>query len=130
MFLPGGEFNWCRDFADISRTCSTPVGTPRHLSNARSTDLLAISGSDEVCRTNQMVTRVTAWSYILVGALFAGASPERDRRPLASSWTWWILSLSSPCRGLNSDGPSRVYSYSSGQMLLSSKPAQMSSPAW
>ena len=22
----GGDFNWCRDFADISRTCSTPVG--------------------------------------------------------------------------------------------------------
>jgi len=37
-----GEFNWCRDFADIPRTCATPV-----------------------CKTNQMVTRVTSWSYIL-----------------------------------------------------------------
>ncbi|CAJ1344236.1 unnamed protein product [Effrenium voratum] len=37
-----GDFNWCRDFADISRTCATSV-----------------------CKTNQMVTRVTAWSYIL-----------------------------------------------------------------
>eukprot|EP00931_Biecheleriopsis_adriatica_P069252 TRINITY_DN4310_c0_g2_i1.p1 TRINITY_DN4310_c0_g2~~TRINITY_DN4310_c0_g2_i1.p1 ORF type:complete len:250 (+),score=53.28 TRINITY_DN4310_c0_g2_i1:64-813(+) len=37
-----GNHNWCRDFADISRTCATPV-----------------------CKTNQMVTRVTSWSYIL-----------------------------------------------------------------
>mmetsp|Transcript_34717 Transcript_34717/g.63066 ORF Transcript_34717/g.63066 Transcript_34717/m.63066 type:complete len:250 (-) Transcript_34717:70-819(-) len=37
-----GEHNWCRDFADIPRTCATSV-----------------------CKTNQMVTRVTAWAYIL-----------------------------------------------------------------
>ncbi|CAE7198572.1 unnamed protein product, partial [Symbiodinium necroappetens] len=36
------DFNWCRDFADIPRTCATSV-----------------------CKTNQMVTRVTSWSYIL-----------------------------------------------------------------
>ncbi|CAK9094424.1 unnamed protein product [Durusdinium trenchii] len=37
-----GDPNWCRDFADISRTCLTPV-----------------------CKTNTMITRITAWSYIL-----------------------------------------------------------------
>ncbi|CAE8628266.1 unnamed protein product [Polarella glacialis] len=37
-----GNHNWCRDFADISRTCATSV-----------------------CKTNQMVRRVTSWSYIL-----------------------------------------------------------------
>merc|ERR1712032_1508310 len=37
-----GDFNWCRDFADIPRSCPT-----------------------EVCKTHQMVTKVTAASYIL-----------------------------------------------------------------
>eukprot|EP00933_Yihiella_yeosuensis_P006474 TRINITY_DN11116_c2_g1_i1.p1 TRINITY_DN11116_c2_g1~~TRINITY_DN11116_c2_g1_i1.p1 ORF type:complete len:248 (-),score=42.09 TRINITY_DN11116_c2_g1_i1:138-881(-) len=37
-----GNHNWCRDFADIPRTCATSV-----------------------CKTNQMVARVTSWSYIL-----------------------------------------------------------------
>lgn len=37
-----GNFNWCRDFADIPRTCPT-----------------------EICKNHQMVKRVTSWSYIL-----------------------------------------------------------------
>jgi hypothetical protein len=37
-----GDEKWCRDFADIPRTCPT-----------------------ETCQTHQMVTRVTSWTYIL-----------------------------------------------------------------
>lgn len=37
-----GDHNWCRDFADIPRTCAT-----------------------EVCKNHHMVKRVTTWSYVL-----------------------------------------------------------------
>lgn len=37
-----GDFNWCRDFADVPATCATVV-----------------------CKTHATVLRVTAWSFIL-----------------------------------------------------------------
>mmetsp|Transcript_17400 Transcript_17400/g.39390 ORF Transcript_17400/g.39390 Transcript_17400/m.39390 type:complete len:249 (+) Transcript_17400:103-849(+) len=37
-----GDPNWCRDYADVPKTCVT-----------------------EVCKTHQMVKRVTKWSYFL-----------------------------------------------------------------
>mmetsp|Transcript_5250 Transcript_5250/g.14855 ORF Transcript_5250/g.14855 Transcript_5250/m.14855 type:complete len:247 (-) Transcript_5250:236-976(-) len=37
-----GNHNWCRDFADIPKSCGT-----------------------EVCQTHHMVMRVTSWSYVL-----------------------------------------------------------------
>merc|ERR550525_1517950 len=37
-----GDMNWCRDFADIPRTCAT-----------------------EVCKTHKMVARTTVWAYAL-----------------------------------------------------------------
>lgn len=37
-----GNHNWCRDFADIPKTCAT-----------------------DVCKAHEMVARVTSWSYIL-----------------------------------------------------------------
>jgi len=43
-----GNKNWCRDFADISRTCRT-----------------------EVCKAHRMVTRVTTWSYMFAALAIA-----------------------------------------------------------